>query len=230
MNIASVVRIWGRRRISTLIASVLCSLTILLAESVPGFAIGFPEDGVLDFAILRNGSEIGRHVYRFEGTGKSLVVRIEATIDYRFGIIPLYRFDHHATEVWRNGQLESMSATTRDNGDNYRIEVRPNGESLSLDVNGSEIAVEPDMMPASLWNIAIVKRGRILDPADGELMKVSIADAGDDTVSVRGRDIPARRYVMTGEFERDLWYDANGVLLQVRFRGDDGSEIRYGLR
>ena len=32
---------------------------------------------------------------------------------------------------------------------------------------------------------------------------------------------------MTGQFERELWYDNDGVLVRVEFKGEDGSDIQY---
>ena len=191
---------------------------------------GVPDGGVLEFDILRNGNAIGHHILQFEPNGKNLEVRVDAQVDYRLGFIPLYRFEHSATEFWHNDRLLTLTATTRDNGDDYNILLRPAGDRLQLSINGDTVSVEPEIVPASLWNIAVVKQRLLLDPADGELMQVQTEDIGPETITVRGRPVAAHHYVMTGDFERDLWYDANGVLVQVRFKGDDGSEIRYGLR
>jgi len=212
------------------VASLL-ALSWLLALPVSAAALdGVPSDGVLDFAIMRNGEQIWRHIVRFEGRGRTIDVRVEATVDFWFGFIPLYRFDHRAHEVWRDGALIRMSAKTRDNGEDFQVDVRPDGAGLALSVNGETTLIDAGTIPASLWNIALVKQTLILDPADGEMMSVAIADVGEETITVRGRDIAARRYVMTGDFERDLWYGADGVLMQVRFKGDDGSDIHYQLR
>ena len=211
------------------ITAVLASAW-LLASSVAVLASGVPEGGVLDFAILRNGEEIGRHILRFEARGRDIEVRVEARVDFWFGFIPLYRFDHRALEVWRDGALVRLTATTQDNGDDFQIEVRPDGAGLALSVNGETTPIDAAIIPASLWNIALVRRNLILDPADGELMSVAVTDVGADIITVRGRDVAARHYVMTGDFERDLWYDRDGVLMQVRFKGDDGSDIHYQLR
>jgi hypothetical protein len=211
-----------------LIFAPIFALLWLLAA--PALASGVPDDGVLDFAILRNGEEIGRHTLRFETRGQDLNVRVTASVDFWFGFIPLYRFDHQALEVWRSGALLRMSATTMDNGDDFEIEVRRDGADLTLTLNGETTPLDADIVPASLWNIALVTRDQILDPADGEIMTVVTRDAGAQTIRVRGREVVAQHYIMTGDFERDLWYDRQGVLMQVRFKGDDGSDILYQLR
>ena len=210
--------------------AVFLALAGLLVSSSAALALGVPDGGVLDFAILRNGEAIGRHVLRFKARDRDIDVRVEASVDFRLGFIPLYRFDHRAHEVWRDGALVRLSATTQDNGDDFRIEVRPNGAGLTLSINGATAPIGAKIIPASLWNIALIKQNRILDPADGEIMSVATADIGGETIKIRGREVATRHYVMTGDFKRDLWYDRDGVLMRVRFKGDDGSEILYQLR
>ena len=209
------------------LTTVLALIWLLLS---PALASGVPDDGVLDFEILRDGEAIGRHILRFEARGQDIDVRVEAHVDYRFAFITLYRFDHQAHEVWRGGALVRLSATTNDDGAEFQVEVRPNGAGLTLSVNGATKPIDVNIIPASLWNIALVKRDRILSSAKGKIMAVATTDAGDETITIRGRDVVTRHYVMTGEFERDLWYDRDGVLMQVRFKGRDGSEIHYRLR
>ena len=203
---------------------------ICIVAAQPAAAAGVPDSGVLDFAILRNGTEIGSHVIRFEKRGNPTIVRIEATVDYRLAFIPLYLFRHAAREEWRDGRLVRMTAQTNDNGDDYEVVVAPNGATLDLTVNGAAQSIDARLVPASLWNNALVGDRTVIDPADGELMKVSVRESGEETITVRGRKVRARRYSMTGDFQRDLWYDGDGVLLQVVFQGEDGSEIRYRLR
>ncbi len=199
---------------------------------MPQFAIasGIPEGGVLDFAILRNGTEIGSHVIRFERVGDPTIVRIAAKVDYRLAFIPVYLFELNAREEWRKGRLVGMSVETNDNGDDFRVAVTPDGEGLNLSINGTDSSIDPKTIPASLWYKPMVGHETILDPADGEMMKVTVRASGEEIIQVRGAAIRARRYVMTGDFERNLWYDQRRVLVQVQFEGRDGSEIRYELR
>ena len=123
-----------------------------------------------------------------------------------------------------------MTAETNDNGDDYKIELAREGGGLSLSINSETTLIDAGFMPASLWNNASVGNGTVIDPADGDLMKVSIRESGEETITVRGREIRAIRYEMSGDFQRSLWYDRRDVLVQVSFEAEDGSEIRYKLR
>ena len=44
------------------------------------------------------------------------------------------------------------------------------------------------------------------------------------------RAVNARHYSLTGELEREVWYDESRVLVRVRFEGSDGSENLYVQR
>lgn len=217
-----------RYEIPVRLLTSLFVLSWLLAP--PALASGVPDGGVLDFAVLRDGEEIGSHILKFEARGQSIDVRVEVHIAVWFGFIPLYRFDHLSHEVWRDGALVRLTAEAQINSDDFKVEVRPDGAGLSLSINGETTPIDADIVPASLWNIALVNRDRILDPANGKIRSVATSDAGVETIMVRGREVAARRYVMTGDFERELWYDQAGVLMQVRLKGSDGSEILYLLR
>ena len=205
-------------------------LVAFLAVSGPAIASGIPEDGLLDFAILRNGEQIGRHTILFEGRGEPTIVRITAEVDYRLGFIPLYIFRHAARETWRDGGLIGMQAETNDNGDDYDIAFTVEGAQGALSINDETTAIDTPLRPASLWNNAVIGDQVTLDPADGDLMSVSVSAAGEEMITVRGWEIRAHRYEMTWDFQRMLWYDRRNVLVQVVFDGRDGSEIRYQLR
>ncbi len=57
----------------------------------------------------------------------------------------------------------------------------------------------------------------LLDMQDGTALAVSVTREDAETVTARGGPVTARRYVVRGDLERELWYDADGVLVHVRF-------------
>ena len=82
-----------------------------------------------------------------------------------------------------------------------------------------------DMAPLS----HMARAGQLIDPADGAVMTVDVGDAKWEEITVRGETIRARRYVMTGDLDRELWYDAAGMLVKVRFAGEDGSDLQFRM-
>jgi hypothetical protein len=181
------------------------------------------------FAIQRNGEDIGRHEMRFERIEGRLNVRIKVSVDYRILFIPVYRFRHKAHEVWVGGALQALRATTDDNGDAYDVAVQGNGAALTLSVNGEETDIQHDAVLTSLWREDMAREGQMIDPADGEVMEVQVTGGDGVDISVRGETIRAQHYIMTGGLDRELWYDSQGLLVKVRFTGEDGSVVQFRM-
>jgi len=69
----------------------------------------------------------------------------------------------------------------------------------------------------------------MIDTANGEVMSVKVSAAKWVQMTVRGVTIRAQKFVMTGDLERELWYDSTGMLAKVRFSGEDGSELQFRM-
>jgi hypothetical protein len=181
------------------------------------------------FAIQRNDEDIGRHEMQFERVDGRLNVRIKVSVDYRILFIPIYRFRHEAHEIWDGGALKVLRAITDDNGEAYDVAVQENGAALTLLVNGEETDIQHDAVLTSLWREDMARAGQMIDPADGEVMEVQVSGGDGVDISVRGKTIRARHYIMTGGLDRELWYDSQGILVKVRFTGEDGSVVQFRM-
>jgi hypothetical protein len=218
----------SRLRAVVMVVSIVVLGPLLLAATTDALPVVGPDAGRV-FAIQRNGEDIGRHKVTFKRRGERLEVRIKVTVDYRLLFIPIYRFEHDAHEIWKDGALQELRTTTNDNGESYDVVVQPRETGMLLTVNGEEHDVRRDAVPSSLWRQDMARSGQLIDPADGEVMRVNVSDAKWVQVTVRGATIRARYFVMTGDLERELWYDSAGMLVKVRFSGDDGSELQFRM-
>jgi len=186
------------------------------------------DDRTLDFTITRNGTPIGSHVYTIDRQGERTVVEIKTDIDFRLLSLPIYRFKHESHEVWDGDRLVRLVSNTDDNGDPVALDVRAEGAVLKVGSDDKAVDVDAMAVPASLWNQQVVQRQRLLDTVKGTVLKTRATDLGDDTVKVAGKDVPAHRYRLSGDYDRDLWYDRrDGALLRVQFEATDGSEVAY---
>ncbi len=195
--------------------------------AAPAFAA--PPDE-LDFAVLRNGEPVGTHVVRFHGGDGDLQITVDTNVVVKMAMIPVYRFAHHDDEVWHGGHLISLASTTNDDGTRHTLSVTRTDAALAVTGDGNATRLPPDTVPASLWNPATVGQDRLLNTLDGHAMAIQVADLGDDTVAVGGAPRPARHYRMAGDLARELWYDASGTLIKVRFKAKDDSDIEYVLK
>jgi hypothetical protein len=186
--------------------------------------------GPLSFTVLRNGDEIGSDVLTFDRQSDRLVVHIKTDIAVKIAFITVYHFQHRSREVWTNGQLTYIESTTDDDGTKHSLRAEAQRGELVVDGDNKRSVVPARIVPASLWDHDIVTSRTLLNTLNGTQMAINVSDRGPEQVMVRGRSTTARHFVLTGQLERELWYDDAGMLVQAKFKGSDGSNIIYALR
>ncbi len=198
-------------------------------QSTPS-ALAADTPQALSFTVLRDGQVVGSHVLKFQEQVDGVGVSIDTNVVVKMAMIPVYRFEHHGQEIWRQGHLVSLKSTTNDDGTHHSLTVAANAMGLDVSGDGNHGMMPAPTLPASLWNQSTISQGTLLNTLDGRAMHVSFADLGQDNVSVHGQTQPAHHFAMTGDLARELWYDDSGTLVQVRFKAKDDSDIRYVLK
>lgn len=186
--------------------------------------------GRLEYDVLRDGDKIGDHSFAFERSGNALDVVIDTDVRVKLAFITLYRFWHHGTERWVDGRLAALASKTDDDGTSHEMKVERLGDSLSVIADKSASVRALDAIPASLWHPGILKVSETLNTIDGTMMAISTAFVGEEQLRGPKGPMVARHYSITGDLQRDLWFDAQGTLVRARFKGQDGSDIQYVLR
>ncbi len=172
-----------------------------------------PASNALTFDVIRKGKDIGDYTIRFQPSGNALTVRLKTDVAVKVLGITAYSFTQDSTEHWTGGKLTALSSVTDDDGEQHSIKL---GASAIL--------------PASLWNAAIVKATKAINTIDGRKMNIRVTRIGAEKVKTGHGTVAATHYRLSGDLARDLWYDADGVLVKVAFVGDDGSKVEYRLR
>lgn len=198
---------------------------LLLTAAVPAAAKSeMPRDVVFD--VYRNGSLFGEHAVRFEQLpGGELQVDIDVELRVGFGPVTVFRYQHAADEVWADGALQSLQASTLKDGDRERFTLRrrPDGH---VDIDGDIVEA---LHPSSHWSGYTPGVPAVLNTETGEPMAVEIEDLGVGTVATADGVIEARHLRMTGTVAVDLWYDATGRWVGCAFTIGD-QDIVYRLR
>ena len=213
-----------------LLAALATVIGLTLLASGAAEAASVPKDGILAFDIVRNGKAIGTHTYRFSTDGERTEVRIRTDIDFRLLFIPVYRFEHDSREVWENGHLAELESTTNENGTPVKLRVTREDDTLMVVAEDGTLHVDREVIPASLWNRLVLDRNRLLMTTSGNVKSTQVQYVGEDTIEVRGEKRQTRHFRLTGEFNRELWYDSEDVLVRVRFEASDGSTVQYVLK
>lgn len=207
------------------------SLSALAFGLLPVFALAAPSpvETHLDFTVLKDGSPIGHHQIVLNRDGDNASVSIKTNILVRVAYVPVYRFEHAGNEIWRNGRLVSLRSQTNDDGDKHNLVAEARGNHLEVDGDGLQSRAESGIIPASLWDQDLVKQKILLNTLTGKQMPVSVTDLGEEAIHSRGKETRTDHYKITGELQRDVWYDRSGTLVQVEFKAKDESDILYVL-
>lgn len=175
-----------------------------------------PEDIVFD--VLRNGSEFGEHIVRFERDGDLLRARTEIELQVRIGPFTVFRYEHAADEAWQDNQLLSISARTFKDGEWSRFDYDRSQSDL--------LPVLDAYLPSTHWRAYDTATQAILNTETGEPLDVVITELGWETFETAGGPIEARRLRMVSDLTVDLWYDAQGNWVGCEFEAR-GQTVRY---
>jgi hypothetical protein len=193
---------------------------------------GIPANGVLDFAVMRQGSEIGYHRINFRRDDNRLIVDISVDTRVRILGVTVYRFVHQSQEIWEGERLVALKSETDDDGTQHVLALALNDLELHGVHNGTPVVVRGDQIPISLWNPTELTRHQLLNSIHGGLMPTTVTPLGRIDVNRRGTTVAAQEYLIDArpDFKRWVSFDPAGTLVHVRLYGRDGSEVTYELR
>lgn len=236
-----------RQLLSTVLPHALAATAcaILLMPAAPALAdsttntqsasadAGFPfapPRGRFIYTITRDGDPIGTQKLDFVSDGANqLTVITDVEIDVRMLGLSFYKFTQHTEERWQNGALQSLASKTIDDGEQRVVDLVRKGDRLTGKYNEKKRDVPADLIPSTLWHPDAVKQSVVLDTVRARQHQVQVADKGEVALVLPAGQVEARHYAFTGELNRDVWYDAGGIIVQAEMKAKDGSIIRQQL-
>ncbi|MFT5487295.1 MAG: hypothetical protein ACI9JL_001032 [Paracoccaceae bacterium] len=204
------------------------ALPVLLAIAAPVYAAApLPvESGKEEYVVKRNGSPIGTLKINFKRDGNRLVATSDYSIKVKLLAIVLYRYDKRMVETYENERLVAYETDIDDNGTELQVRITRKDNALSIVHPKGTLTAPLGLYPSTYWPPATIEQTQMIDSSDGVLMNVQTAAAGAENVTIDGRTVSAKRYKMSGDAVRDLWYDAGtGAWLKMKFKGSDNSVI-----
>ena len=186
-----------------------------------------------NFRVYLDDTPIGRHRFTLQRKGDEAQLRSEARFEVKLLFITAYRYAHQAEERWRGNCLAGLSANTDDDGRRSVVEVQPAGSPggrLSVTGPKERLSLDGCVMSYAYWNPDILRQGRLLNAQTGEYEAVQVADLGEQSVTVRGVPVPARRYRIAGPKNPiDLWYSPTREWLALEAAVDGGRRLKYRI-
>jgi hypothetical protein len=213
-----------------LLAGTLIALGAILGQ--PAAAQQVPPEGTVEFAIMRNGDQIGTHRLTFRREGDRLLVDLAVNVQVRVLGITAYRFTQTGNEVWRNGRLVALESNGNNDGTAFAVRVREADGGLVAESGGRNVRFPADAIPTDVWNPLQLQRSVLLHSLEGTALRATTRDLGERTFTIGGRAVATRGTYLDAppDYQRSLWFDASGRLIHLEQRGRDGSLVEYVLR
>lgn len=185
----------------------------------------FPEDGTWHFAALGPADvPVGRCVYRFVRDIGRLDVAIDSEVELPSAGGPVV-VQHRARERWRDGWLYAIESRTRLGGRRHRLEAARDDTVLRGRRDGHAFSISGYVVPSSLWHPDTPRLASLLDSVSGRTRLIRGRRGPREWVPVGDQRVRATYWRVTGELDRELWYDDASRLVRVRFAGPDGKPV-----
>lgn len=212
----------GRKtRLAGYAAALALAFTLIAAPDHRTAAAYDPPAGTIEYAIHHSKyKRIGTHSVSFSRNGGDLVVDVVIHIKVKLLFITAHSLEAERRERWRGGRLVAYRSRTDENSKLSNVDAALDGDALVINGAGGAVRADRPVFPTHPWNPDIVNRTLLMETKTGELLKVATRPDGEETIEVAGQPVVTRRYVMTGELERELWFDGNGNWIQLRFKRD----------
>lgn len=184
-----------------------------------------------EFAVYLDDTAIGHHHFVLHDNGAERELSSDARFNVKLLFINAYRYVHGASERWRDNCLVSLTSRTDDNGKPLNVNAEQQGGHLTVTTARGQESVPGCVMTFAYWNPEILRQARLLNPQTGQYEFVRISAMNEETITVRGVPVKARRYRISGPKNPiDLWYGPNNAWLALQSPLDGGRTLRYQLK
>src|SRR5919106_5036054 len=179
-------------------------LLSLLVWSVPVLACAPPVEQAVYRIEHETFGDIGRQAITFRCDGDRLVVDTTVDVVVRMLFFTIYRHQARYRGVWQGDRLLRFESHTDDNGKKLEVFARAAGGRVIIDGPNGRSEAPLTVVPNHPWNYDLIARRLLLDPVDGKVLQVAVADAGVEAIELDGRRIMARKYLVSGDLELEL--------------------------
>jgi hypothetical protein len=181
-----------------------------------------------EYIVLHGDELIGSYRVDIARNGNEIIIEAETDLKVGFGPLTVFEFEHRRRELWRDREFVESIARTTKNGETYDIKITRQAEGYKRVVNGREDQLDDPVRVLALWHDDLLEHEFFISPLEDKLYRLSVHFVGEERIEIGDQRIQARHYRMTGDSERELWYDEAGHILKVRLY-DYGSTIDYVL-
>lgn len=189
------------------------------------------EEHVLEwqFDVALDGKPVGDHFFEIRQDGSQQILETEARFDVKFLFVTAFRYRHQSTEVWRDGCLSSIEATTMSNGKNLSVQGTSTDGEFELSSNSGPATLSGCIQSFAYWNPAVLDSSKLLNSQTGEYEDVTVTFEQREQLDIGGESVAALRYRLTAAAgDITLWYSSDSnTWLGLEAPAKGGRTISY---
>ncbi|MGA3158096.1 MAG: DUF6134 family protein [Steroidobacteraceae bacterium] len=215
-------------RIHSLWLSGMLLVGILLAGSAGAMP---SQANDWNFKVLLDGKPIGSH--RFQVTEQGMSTSLLSEADFRVTVmaVPLYRYRHVSHETFQGDCLQSLEASTNENGTTQDVRGSVSDAAFVVTTSQGVTRLPSCVMTFDYWNPRILQQSRLLNPQTGAYLPIVVTRLGSEILAVDGKSEMVETYLITADTMKiKLWYSADQRWLGLETATPNGRLMRYQLR
>lgn len=212
-----------------LLAAILLALLSIGAAATAGNH-GDERASEWNFRVYLDDAEVGFHRFSLVEEGDVQRLRTVADFQVKFLFFTAFRYEHVNAETWSGECLESIESRTFANGKEFAVVGQREEDGFAVEASTGAREMGDCVKSFAYWNPDILDEQALLNSQTGELLPVSIEPVSEETLTVRGQEMPATRYRLEAKnMALDIWYsqDRQWVALESTVKG--GRKLRYEL-
>lgn len=184
------------------------------------------------FDVSLDGKRIGTHDFRLDNRSSQQILTSNASFDVKVLFITAFRYRHQTTEIWQDGCLNSIDASTNNNGEELKINGWQNGDSFEVQRTEDSVSLPACIRSFAYWNRELLETPRLLNSQTGSYEEVSLIKAGQEKFAVGDNQVDAVRFLLTAkDGDITLWYaEADNTWLGLEAPLARGGTLRYSTR
>jgi len=210
---------------------LLLSLLLFVVPALAGAARAeSAPQGTFIYTISRDGTPIGQQRMEFVNDGEKLRVISHTELEVTLLGMTIFGFNQQVEEVYAGDTIMSLTSDADDDGTARKVNLTLQGDLLKGDYNGNERTIDPKLITSLFWKVPAVGKTQLIDTLRGKVRDVTVKELGTETLALPVGRVETRHYQLRGEWERELWYDGNGILVAGTRPGPDGTTVRLELQ
>ena len=178
-------------------------------------------------SISVDGKKIGTVHFAVTSSDDGDLEELRTRASYSVLGISVYSFSQDLKELWKGGELQSVTGTTDDDGTKYEVDLKRTADGYEGTLNDKPVKLPLEAFPASLWHYAITQQDLLFQLNDLRLTKVSVKES-KVSQDRDGKTVELDRFDFTGEWSASIWFDEDQTFESTKYKSE-GKTVKIVL-